>query len=115
MAAPVLSRWVRSVFGRRRASRFPGEPAALASELPAGRYELRATYDPAKRLGDAEVHSVHAQLHEAAEAFATCAVPFKRLIWVYDDGGADELDELEEKYVAAVCAEHGYDVEEIEG
>jgi hypothetical protein len=83
--------------------------------LPPGRYELRATYDPHKRVGDAVVHSVHAQLHEAAEAFAACDAPFKRLIWVYDAGGADELDELEEKYVAAVCAEYGYDVEEIEG
>ena len=40
----------------------------------------------------------------AAEAFAACRVPYKRLIWVYDAGGADELDELEEGYVAAVCA-----------
>ena len=75
----------------------------------------RATYDPHKRLGDARVYSVHAQLHDAAVAFATCRVPYKRLIWVYDAGGADELDELEEGYVSAVCAEHGYDVEEIEG
>jgi hypothetical protein len=83
--------------------------------LPPGRYELRATYDPSKRLGDAVVHSVHAQLHQAAEAFAACRVPYKRLIWVYDAGGADELDELEEAYVARVCALLGFDVGEIEG
>jgi hypothetical protein len=106
--------WVRSLLDRRRPSRFP-EAVPPECEFPAGRYELRATYDPAKRLGDAAVHSCHAQLHEAAEAFATCTVPYKRLIWVYDAGGADELDELEEGYVAAVCAGHGYDVGEVEG
>ena len=61
------------------------------------------------------VYSQHAELHEAAEAFAACEAPFKRLIWVYDAGGADELDELEEGYVAAVCAEHGFEVGELEG
>ena len=109
----ALTAWVRSVLGLRGPS-FP-EAVPPECEFPPGHYELRATCNPHKRLGDAVVHSCHAQLHEAAEAFAACRVPYKRLIWVYDAGGADELDELEEKYVAAVCAEHGYDVEEVEG
>jgi hypothetical protein len=108
----ALTAWVRARVARRRSTgRFP-EACPPEDVLPPGRYELRATWDPCKRLGDARVHSVHEQLHEAAEAFASCTVPYRRLIWVYDAGGADELDELEEKYVAAVCAEHGLAVEE---
>ena len=80
--------------------------------LPAGRYELRYTYDPNTTLGEAGVRSRHVQLHDAAEAFATCTAPYKQLIWAYDTGGADWLDEGEQSYVAAVCAEHGLDVDE---
>jgi hypothetical protein len=83
--------------------------------LPPGRYELRYTYNPHTTLGEADVVCTHEQLHEAAEAFATSTAPYKQLIWAYDAGGADWLDELEEKYVAAVCAGHGYDIGEVEG
>ena len=110
----ALAAWVRSVLERSHASRFP-EACPPECEFPPGRYELRGTWDPHKRLGDAVVHSQHAELHEAAEAFAACDAPFKRLIWVYDAGGADELDELEEAYVADVCHARGFDVEEVEG
>ena len=76
--------------------------------LPPGHYELRYTYDPNTTLGEAGVRSRHVQLHDAAEAFATCTAPYKQLIWAYDAGCADELDELEERYVEQVCAVHGY-------
>jgi hypothetical protein len=81
-------------------------------ELPPGRYELRYTYDPNTTLGEADVRSRHVQLHDAAEAFATCTAPYKQLIWSYDAGGADELDEREQKYLERVCAEHGLEVEQ---
>ena len=94
----------------------PTHPATEQTERPSappspGYYELRYTYDPDTTLGEADVVCTHEQLHDIAIAFAGCAAPFKQILWV-EDGEPDWLDEQEEAYVAAVCAEHGFDVEE---
>jgi hypothetical protein len=75
-------------------------------------YELRFAYDLETTLGEADVRSRHEHIDEAAEAFVCCSAPFKQLIWV-EDGEPDWLDPVEERRLAEVCDQHGYDLEEI--
>ena len=99
-----------SVQGQHRAgAKSPGGSARTT--FGSGFYELRYTYDPDLTLGEADVVCTHEQLHDIAVAFAECAAPFKQILWV-EDGEPDWLDKQEQAYVAAVCADLGFDLEE---
>jgi hypothetical protein len=82
-----------------------------ARGLPSGHYELRFAYDPATTLGQADVHSRHDHIDDAAAAFVHCGAPLKQILWV-EHGEPDWLDDLEEARLKHICAAHGYDVDE---
>lgn len=60
------------------------------------------------------MHSRHEHIDEAAEAFVLCGAPVKPVLWV-EHGEPDWLDEAEERRLVEIAAQHGYEVEEVEG
>ena len=84
-------------------------------ELPPGHYELRYCYSPHTPLRQAEVLARADDVRDLADRFAECSAPFKQVIFAYDDGTADWLDELENQVLVEACAKRGLVLEEVEG
>jgi hypothetical protein len=100
----------------RRGPRCAGAPRGGATppgdELPPGRYELRYTYDPNTTLGEADVLARADDVRDLADRFAECGAPYKQVVFAFDDGTADWLDELENQVLVDACAKRGLQLEE---
>lgn len=74
------------------------------------RYDLHATDDPDRTLGEAGVLSSHRSLIAAANAFVECPLPCKQLVYVADCGEPRYLTEREEAIVDQLAADLGLEV-----